>query len=144
MRTSVSYTHLDVYKRQLTDGLFTDGSDIVSVKVDTTPHDLTVCLFDCLTQAATKLDFPDVASFLEIVELIRWSTTITSNVLAELRGPRIGLLLSAGNEKTLYGDGPCTTVLNRLISERDVIGLNGSAGDVDVMNACLLYTSRCV
>ena len=119
----------------LTDGLFTDGSDIVSVKVDTTPHDLTVCLFDCLTQAATKLDFPDVASFLEIVELIRWSTTITSNVLAELRGPRIGLLLSAGNEKTLYGDGPCTTVLNRLISERDVIGLNGSAGDVDVMNA---------
>ena len=119
----------------LTDGLFTDGSDIVSVKVDTTPHDLTVCLFDCLAQAATKLDFPDVASFLEIVELIRWSTTITSNVLAELRGPRIGLLLSGGNEKTLYGDGPCTTVLNRLISERDVIGLNGSAGDVDVMNA---------
>ncbi|MFZ0910348.1 MAG: hydantoinase/oxoprolinase family protein [Candidatus Acidiferrales bacterium] len=119
----------------LTDGLFTDGSNIVSVKVDTTPHDLTVCLFDCLTQAATKLDFPDVASFLEDVDLIRWSTTITSNVLAELRGPRIGLLLSAGNEKTLYGDGPCTTVLNRLISERDVIGLNGSAGEVDVMNA---------
>jgi acetophenone carboxylase len=119
----------------LTDGLFTGGGEIVSVKVDTTPHDLTVCLFDCLTQAATKLDFPDVASFLEFVELIRWSTTITSNVLAELRGPRIGLLLSAGNEKTLYGDEPSTTVLNRLISERDVIGLNGSASDVDVMNA---------
>ncbi len=119
----------------LTDGLFTDGQDIVSVKVDTTPHDLTVCLFDCLGQAATRLDFPDVASFLEVVELIRWSTTITSNVLAELRGPRIGLLLSAGNEKTLYGSGPCTTVLNRLIAEQDVIGLNGSAGDVDVMNA---------
>ena len=70
-----------------------------------------------------------------MVELIRWSTTITSNVLAELRGPRIGLLISAGNEKTLYGNEPCTTVLNRLISERDVIGLNGSASDVDVMNA---------
>ncbi|HEY4740102.1 MAG TPA: hydantoinase/oxoprolinase family protein [Candidatus Acidoferrales bacterium] len=119
----------------LTDGLFTGGNEIVSVKVDTTPHDLTFCLFDCLTQAATKLDFPNVASFLEVVELIRWSTTITSNVLAELRGPRIGLLISAGNETTLYGNEPCTTVLNRLISERDVIGLNGSASDVDVMNA---------
>ena len=68
------------------------------VKVDTTPHDLTVCLFDCLTQAATKLDFPDSAEFLEEVELIRWSTTITSNVLAESRGPRVGLLITRGHE----------------------------------------------
>ena len=62
----------------LTDGLFTSGDQMLSVKVDTTPHDLTVCLFDCLSQAASKLDFTDAISFLENVDLIRWSTTITS------------------------------------------------------------------
>jgi len=71
----------------LTDGLFTGGQRVVCVKVDSTPHDLTVCLFDCLAQGAAKLGFADTAELLEHVELIRWSTTITSNVLAEGRGP---------------------------------------------------------
>jgi acetophenone carboxylase len=48
----------------------------VCVKVDTTPHDLTVCLFECLGQGATQLGYADVDAFLEDLELIRWSTTI--------------------------------------------------------------------
>jgi acetophenone carboxylase len=119
----------------LTDGLFTSGDNVISVKVDTTPHDLTVCLFDCLAQAAAKLEFPDTAAFLENVDLIRWSTTITSNVLAELRGPRIGVLVSHGHERDLYGSEAHSAVLNRLLTERDAIGMNGSASDTDVMNA---------
>ena len=39
----------------LTDGIFTSGEQVFSAKVDTTPHDLTVCLFDCLAQGAAKL-----------------------------------------------------------------------------------------
>jgi N-methylhydantoinase A len=119
----------------LTDGLFTGSDGVTSVKVDTTPHDLTVCLFDCLAQGAEKLNFPDTAAFLENVELIRWSTTITSNVLAELRGPRIGLLVSAGHEKNLYGNGAQETVLNKLLAGQDVIGMNGSAAEPAIMNA---------
>lgn len=122
----------------LTDGLFTGGDKVVSVKVDTTPHDLTVCLFDCLGQGAEKLGFLDTASLLENVELIRWSTTITSNVLAELRGPRIGLLVSEGHQKNLYGNGTESAVLNRLLSSRDVIGLSGSANETAIMNAARL------
>ena len=87
----------------LTDGIFTNGEQVFSAKVDTTPHDLTVCLFDCLAQGAAKLGFADTPAFLEHIDLIRWSTTITSNVLAELRGPRIGLLVSKNHEKDLYG-----------------------------------------
>ena len=83
----------------LTDGIFVDGQKIVCAKVDTTPHDLTICLFDCLTQGSAQLGCTDVDLFLENVDLIRWSTTITSNVLAELRGPRIGLLVTRGHEK---------------------------------------------
>jgi N-methylhydantoinase A/oxoprolinase/acetone carboxylase beta subunit len=119
----------------LTDGVFSDGESVVCVKVDTTPHDLTVCLFDCLGQGATKLGFSDTGRFLEEVELIRWSTTITSNVLAALAGPRIGLLVSLGHEKDLYGKEARSIVLNRLLSETDVIGLNGSAGENEIMNA---------
>jgi N-methylhydantoinase A/oxoprolinase/acetone carboxylase beta subunit len=119
----------------LTDGLFTGGENVTCVKVDTTPHDLTVCLFDCLAQGAAKLEFPDVASFLENVELIRWSTTITSNVLAELRGPRIGLLVSSGHENNLYGNDAESTILNRLIVSRDVMGLKDSASETEIMNA---------
>jgi N-methylhydantoinase A/oxoprolinase/acetone carboxylase beta subunit len=119
----------------LTDGVFTNGDGVVCVKVDTTPHDLTVCLFDCLTQAADKVGFAGVAEFLDHIELIRWSTTITSNVLAELSGPRVGLLVSHGHEKDLYGREPSGVVLNRILAEKDVIGLGRNADETDIMNA---------
>ena len=122
----------------LTDGLFSGGGQMVSVKVDTTPHDLTVCLFDCLAQGAAKLDYADTNALLENVDLIRWSTTITSNVLAELRGPRIGLLVSEGHEKDLYGNEQQSTTLHKLLAGRDVIGINGAATETTIMNAARL------
>jgi N-methylhydantoinase A/oxoprolinase/acetone carboxylase beta subunit len=122
----------------LTDGLFTSGDEVVCVKVDTTPHDLTVCLMDCLNQAAGKTGFPDAASLLDTVNLVRWSTTITSNVLAELRGPRIGLLVTQGHEQDLYGKDGRSSILGRLVNDRDVIGIPGSAQDSDIMNAARL------
>jgi N-methylhydantoinase A/oxoprolinase/acetone carboxylase beta subunit len=119
----------------LTDGIFTKDDHVFCVKVDTTPHDLTVCLFDCLAQAAAKLGFADTIHFLENVDLIRWSTTITSNVLAESRGPRIGLLVSRGHERDLYGRAPKSIALHRLVAEKDVIGVNGSGSETEITNA---------
>jgi len=118
----------------LTDGIFTDGTRLVCVKVDTTPHDLTVCLFDCLSQGASQLGYADVDALLENLGLIRWSTTITSNVLAECRGPRIGLLISRGHEKDLFGNTPRSIVLDRILSERDVIGIDEIANETDIVS----------
>ena len=118
----------------LTDGIFTQDKNLVCVKVDTTPHDLTICLFDCLTQGAAQLGFADVDAFLENLELIRWSTTITSNVLAEFSGPRIGLLVSRGHEKDLYGNQPRSIVLDRILSERDIVGVDDLTSETDIMN----------
>jgi len=112
----------------LTDGIFSDGDRVVCAKVDSTPHDLTVCLFDCLTQGAVQLGFSDLSNFLEQVELLRWSTTITSNVLAELRGPRIGLIVSRGHERDLYGAQQSSPILNRVVNENNVIGIDGPDG----------------
>jgi N-methylhydantoinase A/oxoprolinase/acetone carboxylase beta subunit len=118
----------------LTDGIFSSGSQMVCAKVDSTAHDLTLCLFDCLTQGATRLGFPDLGSFLEQVELLRWSTTITSNVLAELRGPKIGLLVSKGHERDLYGKEESSPILNKVVDERNVIGIE-RAHDGEILSA---------
>ncbi len=121
----------------LTDGLFSDGPRTVWTKVDSTPHDLTVCLFDCLSQGAAQLGFSDLGSLLEKVELLRWSTTITSNVLAELRGPKLGLLVSQGHEKDLYGSRESSVLLNKLVEGKNVIGIDG-VHDPAVLNAVRL------
>ena len=119
----------------LTDGIFIDDKKLlVCVKVDTTPHDLTVCLFECLAQGASQLGYADVDALLDNLELIRWSTTITSNVLAECSGPRIGLLISKGHEKDLYGNTPRSIVLDKILSERDVIGIGEGTSDTEIMN----------
>lgn len=112
----------------LTDGLFSEGNRQVSAKVDTTAHDLTLCLFDCLSQGATQLGFTDLGSFLEQVELLRWSTTITSNVLAELRGPKIGLIVSKDHERDLYGKPAISPIINKVVDERNVIGIEHASG----------------
>jgi N-methylhydantoinase A len=120
----------------LTDGLFSSGHRTVCTKVDSTPHDLTVCLFECLSQGAAQLGFSDLGSLLEKVELLRWSTTLTSNVLAELSGPKLGLLVSQGHARDLYGsdDSP---LLNNLIDGKNVIGIDG-VHDPAALNAVRL------
>ena len=126
----------------LTDGFFSDGSRVLCVKVDTTPHDLTVCLFDCLAEGAARAGMRGTDEFLDQIELIRWSTTITSNVLAEMRGPRIGLLVSRGHEQDLYGTTPRSMALDRFLADTDVIGLTESAAESEIMNAARSLLER--
>jgi N-methylhydantoinase A len=108
----------------LTDGLFSDGKTAIPVKVDTTPHDLTVCFRDCLTEGARRFGFDDLTTFLNQVDLIRWSTTITSNALAQRTGPKLGLLVSQGHEHDLYARDGSSRVLGTLIAPANVIGLS--------------------
>ena len=87
----------------LTDGLFSDGVTVTPVKVDTTPHDFTVCFFECLKEGAKQLGFDDLTALLAQVAVIRWSATIATNIIAERKGPRIGLLVSEETGDELYG-----------------------------------------
>src|SRR6516162_4388743 len=89
----------------MTDALVSDGAARHAFKVDTTPHDYTVSLLGCLQEAARHLEFESVEAFLSKVVLIRWSSTITTNVLGERRGSKVGLLVSRGHEEDLYGKG---------------------------------------
>src|SRR3984893_7264520 len=115
----------------MTDGLvWEDGTTMVTVKVDTTPHDLTVSFRELLGEAARQLGFgSDLGAFLDEVSLIRWTSTITSNTLGERKGAKLGLLVRPGSERSLYGDGPSPAV-GTLVAERNVvgIGIGGGAG----------------
>ena len=112
----------------MTDGLVWEyGTTMVTVKVDTTPHDLTVSFREVLGEAARQLGFGgDLGAFLDEVSLIRWSSTITSNTLGERKGAKLGLLVRPGSERSLYGDGPSPAV-GTLVAERNVIGVDADA-----------------
>jgi acetophenone carboxylase len=118
----------------MTDGLVWDGASMVTVKVDTTPHDLTVSFRELLSEAARRLGFGDLRAFLDEVSLIRWSSTITSNTLGERKGAKLGLLVRSGAERSLYGDGPSPAV-GTLIAEHNVVGIDGDADGQAVLEA---------
>jgi acetophenone carboxylase len=118
----------------LTDGLFSDGSTVTPVKVDTTPHDFTVCFFECLKEGARELGFADVTDLMAHVAVIRWSATIATNIIAERKGPRIGLLVSEGTGAGLYGEGESPAV-GRLIAEQNIVALADGASDTELLTA---------
>jgi len=118
----------------MTDGLVSDGTTLVTAKVDTTPHDLTVSFREVLVEAAQRLGFgDDLGAFLDEVSIIRWTTTITSNTLGERKGAKLGLLVRRGSERSLYGDGP-SPAIGTLVAERNVIGLGDEADGQGVLD----------
>ena len=109
----------------MTDGLVLGNGKTLAIKVDSTPHDLTVAMMDLLNQAANNLDYENTSAFLSEVHVIRWSSTVTSNALAEQRGPKIGLLVDVGEEENLYGERR-SPALDTIIDLGNVIGITTS------------------
>lgn len=115
----------------MTDALITDGATRHCIKVDTTPHDFTVAFQNCLKEAGKLYGIETLEAFLPKVSLIRWSSTITTNVLAERRGAKVGLLVTEGHEEDLYGQGR-SAIIDELVAADAVIGLpqNPEAKDI--------------
>lgn len=88
-----------------TDGFITCGNDVRTVKTPTTPHDLTVCFMECIKEAAKAFGLP-LADFLYDTQIIRFSNTIGTNSIIQRDGPKIGLLVSAGNEDLAPAQDP--------------------------------------
>ncbi len=116
----------------MTDALVSDGAVRLAFKVDTTPHDYTVSFLACLQEAAKAMSYDSVAEFLRRVDLIRWSSTITTNVLGERRGSKVGLLVSKGQEAALYGEGR-SPIIGELVADGAVIGLPQEPTAADVL-----------
>ncbi len=120
----------------MTDGLVSGEGDPFSVKVETTPHDVTVAFMDILNAVKERLGKASLRDLLDEVRFIRWSSTITSNVLAQKTGPKLGLLVSAGHEGDLYGTAEdAATVLDVLVARANVTSVADDAADDEVRSA---------
>ena len=112
------------------------GPTLFSVKVETTPHDVTLSFLEVLEAARQRLGAATLRDLLDDVALIRWSSTITSNVLAQKSGPKLGLLVSAGHEDDLYTTPEeAATVVGPLISRANITGIGPDASDDEVRTA---------
>jgi N-methylhydantoinase A len=115
-----------------TDGFFTSAGRMEWVKVDTTPHDLTVCFLACIEEGAAKFGVP-VAQLLRDTEVIRFSTTHATNTLIQRSGPRLGLIVTKGFEESLYSTGGRSAVLDTILSPAMVTSIDppGPNGEPD-------------
>jgi acetophenone carboxylase len=119
----------------MTDTLVTGGAAPVLIKVESTPHDVTVSFLHSLEAAAAAVGVPTLSAFLDQVKLIRWSSTITSNVLAQRSGPKLGLIVTAGHERDLYARDPrdLEQVVPSLVRPENVAGLTAGADAAQVV-----------
>lgn len=106
-----------------TDGFITGDGRIEWVKVDTTPHDLTVCFLKCIEEGAAKFGVP-APQLLRDTEVIRFSTTHATNTLIQRSGPRLGLIVTRGFEESLYTLFGRSPALDTIISPDMVVGID--------------------
>ena len=84
-----------------TDGMFRLNGQVATVKVDTTPHDPVQCFMTCIEEGAKQLEM-DGPGLLKVTDVIRYATTAATNAIVQMKGPKIGLLVSKGAKKNLY------------------------------------------
>ena len=112
-----------------TDGFFARGEEVVRAKVETTPHDLTVCFQQCLLEGARLLGYSQLADLLADTAVVRFSTTIGTNTLIQRNGPKLGVLVTSGYENTLYAASAADhPVLGFLVPVEMVVGIRGEVG----------------
>lgn len=80
-----------------TDGFFVFGNHVETVKVPTTPHDLTICFMECIKAGAASFQI-SVEDLLFQTDIIRFSNTIGTNTIIQRDGSKVGLLVTAGRE----------------------------------------------
>lgn len=111
-----------------TDGFVVCGSEVRTVKVATTPHDLTLCFLECIA-AGAKAFGVSAEDFLFDTDIIRFSNTIGTNTIIERNGAKIGLLLSEGMEDLapVSGEGKAPLVEpDMVIALPEQVGQSGT------------------
>ena len=111
-----------------TDGFITQDGEAFSVKVDTTPHDLTEGFLNCLETASERLGM-SLTETLKQTSVIRYSTTYGTNTIIQRTGPNLGVLVSDGHEGDLYGEAAEGSAYDWLLSQNLVLGVPVSIGE---------------
>jgi len=107
-----------------TDGFFTHDERFETVKVDTTPHDLTICFMECVTGGAKRFGLKDVSDLLKDTDVVRFSTTIGTNALLQKTGTELGLIVTKGFEDNLYQEDGENPLFDFIVAKDRVIGIS--------------------
>lgn len=70
-----------------------------------TPHDLTVCLANCIKEGARQFSMP-IRELLSKIDVVRYSSTVGIDALITKTGSKIGLMVSKGNGESVYARNP--------------------------------------
>ncbi len=105
-----------------TDGFATRDDETISVKVDTTPHDLTEGFIACLQAVADRFAL-SLEELLKETSVIRYSTTFGTNSIIQRTGPRLGVIVTSGHESDLYGPTKHNNAYDWLLAEGLVEGI---------------------
>jgi N-methylhydantoinase A/acetophenone carboxylase len=101
-----------------TDGIVVRGQDVRTVKVPTTPHDLTLCFAECIRACADAFELP-VTTLLSQTEIVRFCNTIGTNTIIQRDGAKIGLIVTHGCEHlapTVAGEAPAPLVAADMVA----------------------------
>src|SRR3972149_7696542 len=113
-----------------TGGTFPDGfvrgdGRIELVKVDTTPHDFSLCFMECVGEAARRFGFQQAGQLLAQMKTLRLSTTIGTNALIQASGPKLGLLVTRGPGQNAYAKaGTHNPAIDFIIPADMIIGID--------------------
>lgn len=93
-----------------TDGFFVCDGVIKTVKVATTPHDLTICFLECIKAGAEAFAMT-AQDLLYNADIVRFSSTIGTNTIIQRDGSKVGLIVTRGTEELFSaradsGDSP--------------------------------------
>jgi len=109
-----------------TDGFFVCDDEIKTVKVVTTPHDLTICFLECVNAGAKAFEI-STQDLLYSTDIVRFSNTIGTNTIIQRDGSKVGLIVTKGME-SLCTDSSDKGV-SPLIQANMVIGIDESVSD---------------
>ena len=84
-----------------TDAVVTLDGRMAKAKATTTSYNLAVGFMRAIEGAAAELG-TDLASLLSGTTMVRYATTVALNRLIERKGPRLGLITTAGFEDTIF------------------------------------------
>jgi N-methylhydantoinase A len=105
-----------------TDGFVASGDRSAQVKVDTTPGDPTEGFAACVAAAAEAME-ESLPGFLARARMVHFSSTIATNTVVQRSGAHVGLVVTAGCEKSLYGRPDDAARLSAFIGPEAVRGV---------------------
>jgi len=127
-----------------TDGYITGPRGTVRSKVDTTPHDLTEGILNCIDNAASALGLQR-SEFLAETDVVRLSTTVGTNALINRSGAKVGLLLAGSLRDEFIARIPeRLPIAKSLIEPLPAPGADGAAQTVQALRRLLERGARVI